>query len=124
MYYEGKATVPNPSEVVISLFARGSQRRGKKNPNEINTAFYGAINDTFYTVGRSTLFDHMRELAGDVTVPCDIFIDNPRAAFEAFGSHYGGCSDSFQALCGDAILSQMVPVISAFLSELEKAGER
>jgi hypothetical protein len=65
----------------------------------------------------------MRELAGDVTVPCDIFIDNPRAAFEAFGSHYGGCSDSFQALCGDAILSQMVPVISAFLSELEKAGE-
>jgi hypothetical protein len=88
----------------------------------MNTAFYGAINDSFYTVGRRTLFDHMRELTSDVNVPCDVFIDNPRAAFEAFGSHYGGCRDSFRDLCGDAILSQMVPVTRAFLRELEKAG--
>lgn len=122
MYYEGKATVPNPSEVVNSLLQEALRARKENHSKETNASFYGSINDTFYMVGHSTFFDHMRELARDVTVPCDVFIINPRAAFEAFGSHYGGCSDSFPYLCGDSILSQMVPTISVFLKELEKAG--
>jgi Sel1 repeat len=120
MYYEGKATVPNPSEVVNSLLQEALSVGEKKNPNEINTAFYGAINDSFYTVGRSTLFGHMRELAGDVTVPCDIFGTDPHEALEAFQPHYGGCRDVSPSVCGDAVLSDSVPAMTKYLSERKK----
>jgi hypothetical protein len=64
----------------------------------------------------------MRELAGDVTVPCDIFGAYPREALEAFQPHYGGCRDLFPIVCGDVVLSDSVPALSKYLSELAKLG--
>ena len=66
MYYEGKATVSNPSEVVNSLLQEALSVGEKRIPMKLTPHSYGAINDSFYTVGRSKLFDPMRELAGDV----------------------------------------------------------
>ena len=109
MYYEGKAEVSNPSEEVNRLLREASR---------MSQHDYGDVTDTFYAGGHGTLFTYMRELAHDVTVPCEIFARYPREALKAFQPHYGGCRDVFPYVCGEAVLTSAVPGVGEFLTEL------
>jgi Sel1 repeat len=111
MYYEGLARAQNPSEKVNALLREAADSIKKD---------LGKVSDTIYGVGHGTIFEYMREAATDIAVPCDIFVKYPKAAFEAFGSHYGGCSDSFPYICGPNLLNEAVPAISQYIVEQRK----
>lgn len=111
LYYEGMVKVPDPVETVNSLL----RETGAAIKMDL-----GEVNETIYGVGHTTILEYIREAAGHITVPCDVFVAYPKSAFEAFGSHYGGCRDAFPKLCGSAVLQETVPTIDQYLSERGK----
>lgn len=112
MYYEGIMKTPNPAEKVNSLLREVSEQIRKD---------YGEINETIYGVGHATILEYMRE-AGDSTVPCDIYVTYPKAAFESFGPRYGGCADSSPGICSEQVLNDAVPAVGLYLTELGKVS--